>query len=121
VILVLTLIVVPPGCSREDVRLDVPGAASVTLGLFGVPGFASVAAGVVAGRIIGRRGARIVLLATLLMQGGLTAPMILLGAEPLLIPALFGGSLAISLPLWPRPSPPPQKCRILIKGLPLAL
>ena len=63
--------------------------------VFGVPGFASVAAGVVAGRIIGRRGARIVLLAALLIQGGLTAPMILLGAEPvwlwLLIPALFGG------------------------------
>jgi MFS family permease len=63
--------------------------------VFGIPGFASVAAGVVAGRIIGRRGARIVLLAALLIQGGLTAPMILLGAEPvwlwLLIPALFGG------------------------------
>jgi MFS family permease len=181
VILLLTLIVVPPSRSREDVRLDVPGAASVTLGLLtlafgvtdgslpalvvgmillalffwierrakaplvaiemlalpsvrwgnlaaltifsmeaglvflttlylqnvlhfgplttglvlGVPGFASVAAGVVAGRIIGRRGARIVLLAALLIQGGLTAPMILLGAEPvwlwLLIPVLFGG------------------------------
>jgi MFS family permease len=181
VILLLTLIVVPPSRSREDVRLDVPGAASVTLGLlvlafgitdgslpalvvgmiflalffwierrakaplvaiemlalpsvrwgnlaaltifsmeaglvflttlylqnvlhfgplatglvFGVPGFASVAAGVVAGRIIGRRGARIVLLAALLIQGGFTAPMILLGAEQvwlwLLIPALFGG------------------------------
>ena len=33
VILLLTLIVVPPGRSREDVQLDVPGAASVTLGL----------------------------------------------------------------------------------------
>ena len=68
----------------------------LTTGLiFGVPGLASVAAGVVAGRIIGRRGARIVLLAALLIQGGLTAPMILLGTEPiwlwLLIPALFGG------------------------------
>ena len=179
--MLLTPIVVPAGRSREDVRLDIPGAASVTLGLLtlafgitdgslpalvvgmillalffwierrakaplvaiemlalpsvrwgnlaaltifsmeaglvflttlylqnvlhfgplttglvlGVPGFASVAAGVVAGRIIGRRGARIVLLAALLIQGGLTAPMILLGAEPvwlwLLIPALFGG------------------------------
>jgi hypothetical protein len=52
------------------------------LTLTGVPGLASVAAGVVAGRIIGRRGVRIVLLAALLIQGGLTAPMILLGAEP---------------------------------------
>ena len=32
-ILVLTLIVVPPARSTEGVRLDVPGAASVTLGL----------------------------------------------------------------------------------------
>jgi MFS family permease len=180
-ILISTLIVVPAGRSTEDVRLDVPGAASVTLGLltlvfgiterspaalvsglillvlffwierrakapliaikmlalpsvrwgnlavlaifsmeaglvflttlylqdvlnfgplttgliFGVPGLASVAAGVVAGRIIGRRGARIVLLAALLIQGGMTAPLILLGTQPawlcLLIPALFGG------------------------------
>lgn len=181
VILVLTLVVIPPARSRAGVRLDVPGAASVTLALFalafgitegslpalvvglillslffrterrakaplvaidmlalpsvragnlaaltifsmeaglvflttlylqnvlhfgplttglifGVPGLASVAAGVVAGRIIARRGARIVLLSALLVQGGLTAPMILLGPDPtwlwLLIPALFGG------------------------------
>ena len=180
-VLILTLAVVPAGRSTEDVRLDVPGAASVTLGLltlvfgiterslaalvsglillalfflierrakapliaikmlalpsvrwgnlavltifsmeaglvflttlylqgvlhfgplttgliFGVPGLASVAAGVVAGRIIGRRGARIVLLAALLVQGGMTAPLILLGTQPtwlwLLIPVLFGG------------------------------
>ena len=32
-ILILTLAVVPAGRSTEDVRLDVPGAASVTLGL----------------------------------------------------------------------------------------
>ena len=75
--------------------LDQTVSALATGLVFGVPGFASVAAGIVAGRIIGRRGARIVLLAALLIQGGLTAPMILLGAEPvwlwLLIPALFGG------------------------------
>jgi MFS family permease len=63
--------------------------------IFGVPGLASVVAGVVAGRIIARRGARIVLLAALLVQGGMTAPLIVLGTEPtwlwLLIPALFGG------------------------------
>ena len=181
VILMLTLFVVPTGRSRENVRLDIPGAASVTLGLlalafgiterslpalvvgmillalffwierrakaplvaiemlalpsvrwgnlaaltifsmeaglvflttlylqnvlhfgplatglvFGVPGFASVAAGIVAGRIIARRGARTVLLVALLVQGGVTAPMILLGTQPvwlwLLIPALFVG------------------------------
>jgi MFS family permease len=180
-ILVLTLAVVPPVRSRENVRLDVSGAASVTLGLlalafgitdgsvpalvvgmillallfwierrakaplvaiemltlpsvrwgnlaaltifsmeaglvflttlylqnvlhfgplatglvFGVPGLASVAAGVVGGRIVARRGARVVLLSALLAQGSLTAPMILLGADPawlwLLIPPLFGG------------------------------
>jgi MFS family permease len=181
VILALTLFVVPAGLSRENVRLDIPGAASVTLGLlalafgitegslpalvvgmillalffwierrakaplvaiemlalpsvrwgnlaaltifsmeaglvflttlylqnvlhfgplatglvFGVPGLASVAAGIVAGRIIARRGAHTVLLVALLVQGGLTAPMILLGTQPvwlwLLIPALFVG------------------------------
>ena len=179
-ILVLTLIVVPPARSTEGVRLDVPGAASVTLGLltlvfgiterslfavvvglillalfvlierrakaplvaigmltlpsvrwgnlaaltifsmeaglvflitlylqevlhlgplitgliFGVPGLASVVAGVIAGRIIGRRGAHIVLLAALLVQGGMTLPLILLGTQAtwlwLLVPALFG-------------------------------
>jgi MFS family permease len=56
-----------------------------------------VAAGVVAGRIIARRGARLVLLAALLVQGGLTAPLILLGTEQtwlwLLVPALFVGFL----------------------------
>ena len=63
--------------------------------IFGVPGLASVVAGIVAGRIIARRGARIVLLAALLVQGGMTAPLILLTTQPiwlwLLIPALFGG------------------------------
>jgi hypothetical protein len=52
--------------------------------------------GVAAGRIIARRGARVVLLAALLVQGGLTAPMVLLGTQPiglwLLVPALFGRS-----------------------------
>jgi MFS family permease len=181
VILALTLFVVPGGRSRENVRLDIPGAASVTLGLlalavgvtdgslpalvvgmillalffwierraeaplvavemlalpsvrwgnlaaltifsmeaglvflttlylqnvmhfgplatglvFGVPGIASAAAGVVAGRTIARRGAHTVLLVALLVQGGLTAPMILLSTQPvwlaLLIPALFIG------------------------------
>src|SRR5262249_55257030 len=77
---------------------DVLHVSPLTTGLvFGVPGLASVAAGVVAGRIIARRGARPVLLAALLVQGGLTAPLMLLGPEPawlwLLIPALFVGFL----------------------------
>jgi MFS family permease len=75
---------------------DVLKLGPLTTGLiFGVPGLASVAAGGVAGRIIARRGARPVLLAALLVQGGFTAPLILLGTEPawiwLLIPALFIG------------------------------
>jgi MFS family permease len=77
---------------------DVLHFGPLTTGLvFGVPGLASVAAGVVAGRIIARRGARPVLLAALLVQGGLTAPLVLLGTEPawlwLLVPALFIGFL----------------------------
>lgn len=182
-ILALTPFVIPAGRSPQDVRLDIPGAASVTLGLlalvfgiiewfvpaliaglvllawffsierraaaplvaidmlarpsvrwgnvaaltifsmeaglvflmtlylqdvlhlgplttglvFGVPGLASVAAGVVAGRVIARRGPRPVLLAASLAQGGFTAPLILLGTEPtwlwLLVPALFIGFL----------------------------
>ena len=77
---------------------DVLHFGPLTTGLvFGVPGLASVAAGVVTGRIIARRGARPVLLAALLVQGGLTAPLILLGTQPfwlwLLVPALFVGFL----------------------------
>ncbi|HEV8437560.1 MAG TPA: MFS transporter [Methylomirabilota bacterium] len=77
---------------------DVLHFGPLTTGLvFGVPGLASVAAGVVAGRMIASRGARPVLLAALLVQGGLTAPLILLGTAPtwlwLLVPALFVGFL----------------------------
>jgi MFS family permease len=75
---------------------DVLHFGPLTTGLiFGVPGLASVVAGIVAGGIIARCGARIVLLAALLVQGGMTAPLILLGTQPtwlwLLVPALFGG------------------------------
>jgi MFS family permease len=63
--------------------------------VFGVPGLASIVAGILAGRIVARRGARPVLLAALLVQGGLTAPLILLGPDRmsmwLLIPSLFVG------------------------------
>ncbi len=62
---------------------------------FGVPGLASIVAGILAGRIVARGGARLVLLAPLLVQGGFTAPLILLGSDPnsmwLLILALFVG------------------------------
>lgn len=61
--------------------------------VFGVPGLASVVAGIVAGRIIARRGARVVLLVALLAQSGMTAPLIVIEIERtwlwLLIPALF--------------------------------
>ncbi|MCH8684423.1 MFS transporter [Pedomonas mirosovicensis] len=78
----------------QDVLHLPPSTAGL---IFGVPGLASVAAGIVAGRIIGRHGARSVLLAALLVQGGLTAPLTLLGNAPiwlwLLVPALFVGFL----------------------------
>jgi predicted MFS family arabinose efflux permease len=77
---------------------DVLHVGPLTTGLvFGVPGLASVAAGIVAGRMIARRGARPVLVAALLVQGVLTAPLLLLGTDPiwlwLLVPALFVGFL----------------------------
>jgi len=63
--------------------------------VFGVPGLASIVAGILAGRIVARRGARPVLILALLIQGGFTAPLIFLGHDPnsmwLLIPALFVG------------------------------
>ncbi|KAF1014786.1 MAG: Multidrug resistance protein Stp [Stenotrophomonas maltophilia] len=64
--------------------------------VFGVPGFASIVAGIYAGRLIGRRGARPVLLVAMLVQAGLTAPLVLLGADFyqsmwILIPSLLIG------------------------------
>jgi MFS family permease len=63
--------------------------------IFGVPGLASVAAGVVAGRFIGRHGARTVLTAGMLTQAAFTAPLLLLGTGKtwlaVLLPALFFG------------------------------
>jgi predicted MFS family arabinose efflux permease len=75
---------------------DVLHLGPVTTGLvFGVPGLSSIAAGAVAGRIIERRGAYCVLLTAMLVQCGLTAPLIPLGTHSnslwLLIPALFIG------------------------------
>ncbi|OKI99852.1 MFS transporter [Kitasatospora sp. CB01950] len=75
---------------------DVLHFAPLTTGLiFGVPGLAAVAAGVVAGRAIGRYGTRSVLTVGLLVQGLATAPLVLLGTDrvmlAVLLPALFVG------------------------------
>jgi MFS family permease len=68
----------------------------LTTGLiFGVPGLAAVAAGPVAGRLIGRFGTRAVLTTGLTVQGLATVPLVFLGADraalAVLIPALFIG------------------------------
>src|SRR4051794_9727696 len=63
--------------------------------VFGVPGLAAAAAGLVAGRVIGRFGSRRVLLAGLLVQGLATVPLMFLGPDRtallILVPALFIG------------------------------
>src|SRR5882757_1262803 len=75
---------------------NVLGFSPLATGLvFGVPGLAAVAAGVIAGRFIGRFGTRNVLAAGLSVQGLATAPLMFLGADrvalTILIPALFIG------------------------------
>jgi MFS family permease len=75
---------------------DVLHFAPLTTGLvFGVPGLASVAAGIVAGRLIGRYGARTLLALGLLGQSGFTVPLVLLGTGnvwlAVLIPSLLFG------------------------------
>ncbi|WP_344669354.1 MFS transporter [Catenulispora yoronensis] len=63
--------------------------------VFGVPGLASIGAGVAAGRFIGRHGVRRVLVAGLAVQGLATLPLLLTGgsrwALAILVPALFVG------------------------------
>ncbi|MEA5365716.1 MFS transporter [Amycolatopsis sp., V23-08] len=63
--------------------------------VFGVPGLASVAAGVLAGRVIGRFGSRVLLAAGLTVQALATLPLLFLGpgrgALLILLPALFVG------------------------------
>jgi MFS family permease len=73
---------------------DVLHLAPLTTGLvFGVPGLVSVAAGVIAGRLVGRHGARKIMTAGLVTQAAFTAPLVLLGTHRawlvMLIPALF--------------------------------
>ncbi|TDD08265.1 MFS transporter, partial [Nonomuraea diastatica] len=75
---------------------NVLGFSPLATGLvLGIPGLASVAAGVLAGRIIGRLGARTVLVTSLAVQGLATLPLVFLGTGPtsqaILIPALFIG------------------------------
>ena len=73
------------------------GLSPLATGLvFGIPGVASVAAGVVAGRFIGRFGYRKVLTISMAVQGLATLPLVFLGtnrtiALVVLIPALFIG------------------------------
>ncbi|MGI8331691.1 MFS transporter [Actinomadura scrupuli] len=63
--------------------------------IFGVPGLAAVAAGVIAGRFIGRFGSRTVLAVGMSVQGLATLPLVFLGADrvalAVLVPALFIG------------------------------
>ncbi|MEU9843329.1 MFS transporter [Actinomadura sp. NPDC048032] len=75
---------------------NVLGLSPLATGLvFGVPGLASVGAGVLAGRAIGRFGGRTVLTCGLAVQGLATLPLVLLGTDRtallILVPALFIG------------------------------
>ena len=62
---------------------------------FGVPGLAAVAAGIVAGRLLGRFGTRKVLTTAMFVQGAATIPLLFLGDHrawvAVLLPALFIG------------------------------
>ncbi|MER5264172.1 MFS transporter [Actinosynnema sp. NPDC002837] len=66
--------------------------------VFGVPGLAAVFAGPVAGRLIGKHGARNVLTTALALQALTILPLVFLGASRLgpvlLVPALFLGFFA---------------------------
>jgi MFS family permease len=72
------------------------GFAPLTTGLiFGIPGLASVAAGVIAGRLIGRFGSRQVLTVGMTVQGLAIVPLVFVDdhrlALALVLPALFIG------------------------------
>ena len=72
------------------------GLSPLVTGLvFGVPGLASVAAGVLAGRAVGRFGSRVLLAAGLVVQALATLPLAFLGPDRtallVLVPALFIG------------------------------
>jgi MFS family permease len=63
--------------------------------VFGVPGLASVAAGVLAGRIVGRVGRRLVLVVAMAVQGLAIVPLLAVGFGPaalaIVVPSLFVG------------------------------
>ncbi|MEV0650791.1 MFS transporter [Phytomonospora sp. NPDC050363] len=70
------------------------GFSPLVTGLvFGVPGLAAVAAGPMAGRLIGRHGSRRVLAAGIAVQGLATLPLVFLGTDrvglAVAVPALF--------------------------------
>lgn len=72
------------------------GLSPFTAGLvLGIPGLGSVAAGVIAGRLLGRIDGRVLLTAGLAVQGVATLPLVFLTASPaglkVLVPALFIG------------------------------
>ncbi|MGW2157850.1 MFS transporter [Nonomuraea sp. NPDC001699] len=72
------------------------GLSPLATGLvFGIPGLASVVAGVIAGRFVGRYGSRLVLVVGMTVQALATLPTVLLGtgwtALAVLVPALFVG------------------------------
>jgi MFS family permease len=72
------------------------GLSPLATGLvFGVPGLASVAAGVLAGRAVGRFGSRVLLAGGLTVQALATLPLVFLGPDRtallILVPALFVG------------------------------
>ncbi len=74
----------------------VQGLSPLATGLvFGVPGLASVLAGMLAGRAVGRLGSRRVLVAGLTVQALATVPLMFLGPDRgallILVPALFVG------------------------------
>lgn len=78
---------------------DVLSFSPFTTGLiFGVPGLASVAAGVVGGRLIGRVGARAVLTTGMAVQGAAMLAMVFVGDDRgsliIVLPALFIGFFA---------------------------
>jgi MFS family permease len=76
---------------QEVLRLD----PLVTGLVFGVPGLAATAAGVVAGRAVGRHGSRIVLVVCMVVVVVAFLPLLLVGPDPvavaLVVPALFVG------------------------------
>ncbi|HYJ67863.1 MAG TPA: MFS transporter [Nocardioidaceae bacterium] len=75
---------------------EILGLSPLATGLvFGVPGLVAVAAGPIAGRLIGRVGTRALLATGLSVQGLATLPLVFLGTDrmalAILIPALFVG------------------------------